>query len=445
MRRALATFVGTSDTAELSTSVRTAIAAREQESEVLVGYLQLFLVGMFGVLYALSPAPPVEISFMPVPMALVVYTLLTLGRVAWARRARLPNWALYVSILLDMSLLMLLIWSFHLQYDQPASFYLKAPTLLYVFFFIALRALRFEPRFVLAAGLAAASGWALMIVYVVSTEPAVITRDYVTYLTSNVVLLGAEFDKIISILVVTAILALAIARGRDLLIRAFAQEAATKNLSLFFDPAVAKGIAETDRPIAAGEGVVRDAAILNIDIRGFSSVAARLPPGEVMTLLADYQSRVIPIISAQGGVIDKFLGDGIMATFGATTPSPTYAADAVRASEEILTEIDLWLAERAQTGAVPLDVNLGIAAGRVVFGAVGDATRLEFTVIGDPVNLSAKIEKHNKVEGVRALCTEDVMTRAVAQGYAGASTRERRPARLIEGASRPLDLVVLAP
>ena len=444
MWQSLRAIIGTPNTLEISKPVRKAIAEREQESEVLVGYLQLFLVGMFAILYAVAPSPNSATDFMPVPYALVFYALLTLGRVAWARRARIPNWALYVSILIDMSLLMLLIWSFHLQYDQPAAFYLKAPTLLYVFFFIALRALRFEPRFVIAAGAAAALGWAMMILYTVMTEPAVITRDYVEYLTSNAILLGAEFDKIISILVVTAILALAIARGRDLLIRASAQEAATRNLSRFFDPTIAKGIAETDRPIAPGEGVVREASILNVDIRGFSHVAAQLPPGEVMGLLADYQSRIIPIITAHGGVIDKFLGDGIMATFGAIAPSPTYSADAVLAAEEIMREIEGWLEDRSVDGHIPLEINIGIASGRVVFGAVGDATRLEYTVIGDPVNLSAKIEKHNKAEGVKALCTKDCMARAVAQGYQGAEKLEVRSERTIEGISRPVDLVVLS-
>ncbi len=444
MWQSLRAIIGTPNTLEISKPVRKAIAEREQESEVLVGYLQLFLVGMFAILYAVAPSPNSATDFMPVPYALVFYALLTLGRVAWARRARIPNWALYVSILIDMSLLMLLIWSFHLQYDQPAAFYLKAPTLLYVFFFIALRALRFEPRFVIAAGAAAALGWAMMILYTVMTEPAVITRDYVEYLTSNAILLGAEFDKIISILVVTAILALAIARGRDLLIRASAQEAATRNLSRFFDPTIAKGIAETDQPIAPGEGVVREASILNVDIRGFSHVAAQLPPGEVMGLLADYQSRIIPIITAHRGVIDKFLGDGIMATFGAIAPSPTYSADAVLAAEEIMKEIEGWLEGRSVDGHIPLEINIGIASGRVVFGAVGDATRLEYTVIGDPVNLSAKIEKHNKAEGVKALCTKDCMARAVAQGYQGAEKLEVRSERSIEGISRPVDLVVLS-
>ena len=84
---------------------------------------------------------------------------------------RLPAWLLALSIIIDMALLFGLIWSFHLQYAQPPSFYLKAPTLLYVFIFIALRALRFEAKYVVFAGLAAALGWLAMVLYVVFVDP----------------------------------------------------------------------------------------------------------------------------------------------------------------------------------------------------------------------------------------------------------------------------------
>ena len=99
-----------------------------------------------------------------------------------AYRGRLPGWLLSLSVVIDMALLLGLIWSFHLQYNQPPSFYLKAPTLLYVFIFIALRALRFEARYVVMSGLVAAIGWGFMIGYVVVAEVGnpMITRDYIT-------------------------------------------------------------------------------------------------------------------------------------------------------------------------------------------------------------------------------------------------------------------------
>jgi adenylate cyclase len=89
-------------------------------------------------------------------------------------------------------------------------------------------------------------------------------------------------------------------------------------------------------------------------------------------------------------------------------------------------------------------VGMALASGRVVFGAVGDGDRLEYTVIGDAVNLAAKLEKHTKEENVRALCDARTYDLARQQGYASPKQRERRPARTIGGVADPVDLVILA-
>ncbi len=109
--------------------------------------IQLGIVSAFGVLYFVSPRTDAGAGFSLVPYVLTVYLALTLIGLVWSWRRRLPDWAEYGSIFFDISLLMLLMWSFHRQYGQPASFYLKAPTFLYLFIFIALRALRFDPKF----------------------------------------------------------------------------------------------------------------------------------------------------------------------------------------------------------------------------------------------------------------------------------------------------------
>jgi adenylate cyclase len=346
-----------------------------------------------------------------------------------------------------MALLFGLIWSFHIQYMQPASFYLKSPTLLYVFIFIALRALRFEARFVVAAGVAAAFGWMVLVLYVITVDPGdtMITRDYVAYMTSNSILLGAEFDKMVSILMVAAILGVALIRGRTLLVRAVAEGAAARELSRFFAPEVAQRIRGAEQEVAVGGGELREAAILNLDMRGFTRFAQSRTPDEVMGLLADYQHHMVQVIQDHGGSIDKFLGDGIMATFGVTEASESYAADALRALERALAEAADWVAAKRADGIPCPEVNGAVASGRVIFGAVGDVTRLEYTVIGDAVNLSAKLERHNKALGVRALTDDATFELALAQGYAPPEAMRRVAAAKVAGAGQSLDLVVLVP
>ena len=164
------------------------IQEQQDSSEILIGWLQLAVVGAFAVLYALSPKPyDSETVVAREPIFLGVYLMFTVLRLALAHARKLPNWLVYISIVMDMTMLLALIWSIHVKYQQPASFYLKVPTLLYIFIFIALRALRYEVRHVLLAGAVAASGWLLMVLYVLRVDPAnpMITNHYVEYMTSN--------------------------------------------------------------------------------------------------------------------------------------------------------------------------------------------------------------------------------------------------------------------
>ena len=435
------------NTAGLPARIRDQIRDQQDKSEILIGWFQLAVVLIFGTLYLVSPKTFAEdATFAPVPWALSLYLLLTVGRLLWAHKSRLPGWSLAASVVIDITLLMVLIWSFHLQYRQPPSFYLKAPTLLYVFIFIALRALRFEARYVILAGIVAAAGWGVMILYVVAVDPTntMITRNYVTYLTSNAILLGAEFDKIISILMVTGIIAVALQRAKGLLIRAVSEQTAARELSRFFDPEIAARIKRSEKEIRAGTGEMRDAAILNLDMRGFTKLVGQASADEVIGLLAEYQAQMVPVIQKHGGTIDKFLGDGIMATFGATVPSRTYAADALAALDEALRVARNWQTGRSAEGRPCPIVNGAVATGRILFGAVGDENRLEYTVIGDAVNLSAKLEKANKGLGGRAVCDAATFDLALKQGYRPTEEKLRHVGIEIAGTARPMDVVVSA-
>ena len=359
-------------------------------------------------------------------------------------RRRLPDWFLSLSVVADITLLMVTIWSFHLQYQAPPAIYFKAPTLMYAFIFIALRTLRFEPRFVVLAGASAAAGWVVLVGYALwFTEGVHRTHSFADYAMSNNILLGAEFDKIVSILMVTAILALALCRARALLARAVTEQQAAAGLARFFAPEIAGRITSAELELAPGQAELREAAILFVDLRGFTPLAERLAPAKVMRLLSDYQARMVRVIRAEGGSVDKFMGDGILASFGATAPSAVYAADAVRALEGVSTAAAAWAEERRAAGEEPLGGRRGAGGGLDHVRHRGRRERLEYTVIGEPVNLAAKLEKHSKAERATAVVPAAVLELAAAQGQVFTQPWQRRPARQVAGLAAPIDLAVV--
>ncbi|MTH98971.1 adenylate/guanylate cyclase domain-containing protein [Roseibium sp. RKSG952] len=422
------------------------IRRRENVSERLISWIQLAIVLFFAGLYMIAPRAEGSEGFNFVPIALGLYFLFTLARLVLSHRTELPEWYLLISIMVDIALLVGLIFSFHIQYDQHPTFYLKAPTLMYVFIFIGLRALRFDPRFVLTTGLVAVAGWVGLVAYAVISdmERMRVTRNYVEYLTGNTILVGAELDKTIVILTVTVILSVALYRGRSMLFASIRDNAAASDLRRFFAPEVAASITDADRMLEAGEGTVRDAAILFIDVRGFTRTSATMAPEAVMAVLAAYQNQAVEVVQSHGGRVDKFLGDGVLATFGAVEPSETFAADALRAARGL---IETFAGDSgAMTDAGwpgPFRVGVAVAAGPVTVGVVGSRTRLEFTVIGDAVNRAAKLEDANKTEACRGLTDAGTWDLALKQGYVGtpAEIRSQRP---VTGIRRPLDLAVLA-
>lgn len=428
--------------------IRSNIQQQQQESEKLIGWIQLGVVSTFSILYALSPTVfSIGNTIRLVPYILALYFFFTLIRLYLAYYHRLPGWFVGLSVIADIALLMITIWSFHLQYAQPPSFYLKAPTLLYIFIFIALRALRFEARYVVLAGSVSVIGWVLMFLYVIFAEPGnpMITRDYVQYLTTNSVLIGGEVDKIISIIMVTGILALAISRARGLLERSVAEGETAKTLSRFFAPAVVEQMTAAEEEVSLGEGVAREAAILMMDLRGFTPFSQNLAPNDLICLIVDYQSRMVPIIRKYNGVVDRFEGDGIIASFGSVRDSKTYAMDVLNATRELIEASDVWWQERLAAGLEPINVGIAVTTGTIIFGIIGDEQRLEYTILGDCVNLAAKIEKHTKVENVRALATAEVLAQAKAQGFTGMENPYRPLAACdVEGVDHKMDLIVLA-
>ena len=212
LARVGALVLGETQRTDLPERVQRMIATQQAASEIIIGWVQVVAIVFFGAVYTISPkAFTPGTMLQPVPWTLGFYAVFTAARLALAYRGRLGRPVIMISVIVDMAVLMITIWSFHLQYQAPPALYLKAPTLMYVFILIALRALRFEASYVVLAGCTAALGWLALFLYAALAPGGPMamqfTHSYVEYVTSYKILRGAEIDKILSIVTVTAILA----------------------------------------------------------------------------------------------------------------------------------------------------------------------------------------------------------------------------------------------
>lgn len=163
-------------------------------------------------------------------------------------------------------------------------------------------------------------------------------------------------------------------------------------------------------------GERREICLLFSDIRGFTTLSESLPPEEVTRLLDRYFSRMVQAIHAHGGTLDKFMGDGIMAFFGAPQPRENPCADAFAAAQAMLAALAEFNRELAAEGRPPLAIGIGLNFGAAVVGYIGAADRHEYTAIGDAVNTASRIEGLTKEAGYPLLAARSVVERLAGMG-----------------------------
>jgi adenylate cyclase len=146
-----------------------------------------------------------------------------------------------------------------------------------------------------------------------------------------------------------------------------------------------------------------EASILFADIVGFTSRCETQPPEETAAFLNQFFSLAADIIFAHGGTLDKFIGDAVMAFFGAPLPQGDHARRAVQSAFELLVALEQWNAERETEGHDRIDVRVAVNSGPVVVGDIGSASRVDYTVLGNTVNVAARLEEHVAKPGMVVL------------------------------------------
>jgi adenylate cyclase len=180
-------------------------------------------------------------------------------------------------------------------------------------------------------------------------------------------------------------------------------------MSRYMDPGLADQLLAGGEDVLGGKSIA--ATILFSDIRSFTTITEELGAQGTVSLLNEYFTIMVDCIQREGGMLDKFIGDAIMAAFGLPVGHEDDEDRAVRAAISMITELRKWNGDRAKEGKKALDMGIGLNTDHVVSGNIGSPKRMDYTIIGDGVNLASRLESACKQYAARILISESTVKR----------------------------------
>lgn len=427
----------------MKSKIERALREEELKSERMAIVIQLILItGLFFV-YLISPKgfdSSKGIWFEPVKLIFSIYLPILCIRAFHIWKAKHLSVVHYVYLFIDIAAVTVLIFSYHIQYQRPFSLSLHAPTFLYYFIFIVLRCLSYDPLKVISVGAFSTFAWMGMAYYGLLYSNLNRIHSFADFVQADSFILGVEIDKILSLIGVTGICAGAVYRKRRLLEIFSQRNVYVTAMERLVGREAFKSMSEKNADLAPGMGAKRNAATMMVDLRGFSKLSYEMEPERIVSYLGQYHKIVATIVFKHGGSIDKYMGDGILVHFGAVAEQDDFAANALRATEDIYNELNRWRDEVKNEGVL-FDFGIAVSIGEVIFGAIGHEDRMEITVIGEAVNLSAKLEKHTKVAKYRVVTTLKTFETARLHGYSPKLGYFSLPNSTVLGIPHSLDLV----
>jgi adenylate cyclase len=311
----------------------------------------------------------------------------------------------------------------------PPSFYvegwtpqlnLRLPNFLYLGVFLVGMALSYSPALVIWTGIASIAAWSAGFLWIATLPDSVVStsRDSFDsglsaesvisrFLDPRSVTLTILQYQIVFLVLVTIILTLTVWRSRRLVHRQVAAEAQRSALSRYFSPNIVRELSTSGG--ALDQPAMQPAAVLFADMVGFTAISERLAPDALVGLLREFHGRLARVVFAHDGTVDKYIGDAIMVHFGTPRPQTDDPVRALACAAEMIVEIGRWNAERERAGEAPIGIGIGVHYGEVLVGNIGDARRLEYTVLGDTVNVASRLERLTRETGASLVVSDDLV------------------------------------
>jgi adenylate cyclase len=387
---------------------RLSLAIREEEYESLrlAIWLRFAVCAAVALLLTFELRWPIAFNYYGYIAALAFsgYLQLLMRKPPYER-----EWMLWVFPLIDMMILVggIVLPNPFDPHPVPPPMRLSFDTILYVIVFVVLSGLGQSAKTVMLTTGAAIVAWTAGTLFL-TTLPGVTfvpnleniatqtAEERLAYLMNPWnVRLGELLPRLVIIALVGIIMAVAVTRFRHLVARQVETERARRNLSRHFSPHIAETLAQMDD--ALGQVKRLDAVVLFADLVGFTQVSDDLTPEQTVTLLRGVHRCLAKAVAENNGTLDKYLGDGIMASFGTPEPGPRDASAALLAARCMLREMEQLNRQRALLRQAPLTLAIGLHYGPLTLGNIGDESRLEYALIGETVNVAHRLEQMTRV------------------------------------------------
>lgn len=226
--------------------------------------------------------------------------------------------------------------------------------------------------------------------------------------------ISRRIQEIAVFVIVALTMAVSVRRFNGLLRSNAALERERTNLSRYFSPNVVEALSTNDDPLKKIRS--HEIAVLFVDIVGFTEFASTRKPEEVIETLREFYELMEKEVFSHNGTLDKYLGDGLMATFGTPEPTDRDAINALECVCAMMGALDVWNTTRVAEGHVPLRVGFGAHYGPAVLADIGGAHRLEFAVVGNTVNVASRLEALTRDLNARLIISDPMREKVISQG-----------------------------